>query len=384
MRTLSITLVCFLSLLNLYAQPVIKNLRGAVVEKGALESAIKQIVDTSRIVGLSVVIINDNKVVYNHTFGLKNKETNALLNDTSIMYAASFTKPISAYIFLKLVEKGIFNLDTPVYKYLKKPIGEYEKWKDLATDTAFAQVTPRMLLSHSSGLPVLRFLYNDKVNLIAPPGKKFYYSNEGMNLLGVIIEEQTGQKLENIAKKLVLDPLQMNHSSYVWQPSFESDYALGYMASGKLYGAEKRVSARAAGSMVTIASDYAKFVIALMQQNGFNKKLFNQMFTPKIRVRTKRGFGPLRDSITTENDNMQLSWGLGVGLLKTPYGKAIFHTGHNEGWHNYFVAYPEKKTAIVFMSNSLNYGHVADKLLQVTIGDPVSPLKWLGFFDPEE
>src|SRR5689334_7945475 len=159
MRTLSLTLVGFLSLLNLYAQPVIKNLRGAILEKGALESAIKEIVDTSRIAGLSVVIINDNKVVYNHTFGVKNKETNALLNDTTIMYAASFTKPISAYLFLKLVEKGIFNLDTPVYKYLKKPIGEYEKWKDLATDTAFAQVTPRMLLSHSSGLPVLRFLY---------------------------------------------------------------------------------------------------------------------------------------------------------------------------------------------------------------------------------
>lgn len=121
-----------------------------------------------------------------------------------------------------------------------------------------------------------------------------------------------------------------------------------------------------------------------MQQNGFNKKLFTQMFMPQIRVNTKRGFGPLRDSITTENDNMQLSWGLGLGLLETPYGKALFNTGHNEGWHNYFVAYPERKTAIIFMSNSFNYGHVADKLLQVTIGDPVSPLKWLGFFDPEE
>jgi CubicO group peptidase (beta-lactamase class C family) len=64
-----------------------------------------------------------------------------------------------------------------------------------------------MQLSHSSGLLVLRFLYNDRVNLIASPGKKFYYSNEGMNLLGVIIEEQTGQKLENIAKELVPDPL---------------------------------------------------------------------------------------------------------------------------------------------------------------------------------
>lgn len=176
----------------------------------------------------------------------------------------------------------------------------------------------------------------------------------------------------------------MDHTSFVWQPSFDSDYALGYMASGKLYGAEKRESARAAGSMNTIATDYAKFIIALMQQQGVGKKLFNQMFTPQIRVNTKRGFGPLRDTITTENDNIQLSWGLGVGLIKTPYGRALFHTGHNEGWHNYFVAYPEKKTAVILMSNSLNFGHVGDKLLQETIGDAGAPLKWLGFFDPEE
>lgn len=91
-ENLSLTLMCCLSLLNPYAQSVTKNLRGVVVEKGALELAIKQIVDTSRIVGLSVVIINDNKVVYNHAFGINNKETNALLNDTTIMYAASFTK----------------------------------------------------------------------------------------------------------------------------------------------------------------------------------------------------------------------------------------------------------------------------------------------------
>ncbi|HEY1201500.1 MAG TPA: hypothetical protein VGE79_10985, partial [Niastella sp.] len=95
-------------------------------------------------------------------------------------------------------------------------------------------------------------------------------------------------------------------------------------------------------------------------------------------------FGPLRDTITTENDKIQLSWGLGVGLIKTPYGRALFHTGHNEGWHNYFVAYPEKKTAVILMSNSLNFGHVGDKLLEETIGDAGAPLKWLGFFDHED
>jgi hypothetical protein len=52
---------------------------------------------------------------------------------------------------------------------------------------------------------------------------------------------------------------------------------------------------------------------------------------------------------------------------------------HNEGWPKYFVAYTEKKTAIILMSTSLNFGSVGDKLLQVAIDDTLSPMKWLGF-----
>jgi hypothetical protein len=98
----------------------------------------------------------------------------------------------------------------------------------------------------------------------------------------------------------VKELVQMDHTSLTWQPSFENDYAMGGTANGTLYGAEKRISARAAGSMVIRASDYAKFMIALMQQKGLNKKLFNQMLTPQIRINAKRGIGPLRDSVTTE------------------------------------------------------------------------------------
>jgi CubicO group peptidase (beta-lactamase class C family) len=87
---------------------------------------------------------------------------------------------------------------------------------------------------------------------------------------------------------------------------------------------------------------------------------------------------PLSKPITDEYYNIQLSWGLGVGLFKTPYGNAFFHTGHNEGWQNYFEAYPEKKTAIIFMSNSSNFEHATDKLLQVTIKDALVAVEVAG------
>ncbi|WP_261511797.1 serine hydrolase domain-containing protein [Chryseobacterium paludis] len=371
-------------ILPLLAQKTIqaRHLDGKKIDALILEQRLERLVDSARISGLQVVIVNGNKIVYSSSFGFKDVENKQKLNDSTVMYAASLTKPVSAYIFMRLMEKGIFSLDQPVYKYLKKPIGEYPKWKDLADDsTAFNRITPRMLLSHSSGLPVLRQLYDNKVNLIAEPGKKFYYSNEGINLLGFMIEEFTGRKLEDIAKEEVFEPFQMRHTSMIWEKSFENNFSYAYFKDGSKYGSERRESSRAAGSMSTTANDYARFIINLMQKKGLSGSGYRQMLMPQIMVKSSRGFGPLKDSITNKNDGVQLAWGLGVGLFKSPFGNAFFHTGHGEANQNYAVAYPKAGTAVIIFSNSENFEKNNAQILKLCIGDAYSPLRWLGHLD---
>jgi len=359
----------------------VRRLNGSQVSSTTLTASLQHTIDTARITGLSIAIINDGKVVYKNTFGLRNKETAASLNDSTEMYAASLTKPIAAVVFLKLAESGTFNLDTSIFKYLKSPIGSYDRWKDLASDKPFEKVTARMLLSHSSGLPIVRFIYRNKVNLIAEPGTKFYYSNEGMNLLGFIVEEYTGKKLQHLAEELIFKPLSMKHTSMVWQEAFDANHALGYGREGELIGMEKRTSARAAGSMTTTASDYARFAIALMNKKLLSGAMLHDMLTPQIKIISSRGFGPQRDSTTNKYNQYGLSWGLGVALFHSKYGKAFYHGGHDDGWQNYFVAYPDKKIAVVIMSNSSNFEHAAHRILDVCISDKSSPLEWLGYFD---
>ncbi len=359
----------------------IKKIDGSKISTKALDLSLKNIIDSAHITGLYVAILNEGKVVYQRAFGLRNKETGAPLTDSTKMYAASFTKPVSAYLFLKLVDQGTFSLDTPIYRYLKKPVGDYEKWQDLSKDDAFKKITPRMILSHSSGLPIMRYLYQNKVNLIAEPGTKFYYSNEGMNLLGFTMEEYTGKKLADLAEELVFTPLSMKNTSMIWRTSFDANYALGYDQAGKVIGVKKTTSAKAAGSMTSAAADYAKFVQALLAKKGISARLFEEMRTPQIKIISKKGFGPERDSASHKYDSIELSWGLGVGLFTTNYGKAFFHAGHDDGWQNYFVAYPEKKIAVVLMSNSANFEPVAAKILNASIGDRNSPLEWLGYYD---
>ncbi len=148
------TLLAFaftLYLFPLFAQDAarIKQLNGRSVSTKTLHERLTQLVDSARIAGLQVAVINDNKTVWTSDFGFKDIENQKHLNDSTIMYAASLTKPVSAYIFLRLVDKGIFSLDKPVHFYFKKPIGQYDKWKYLADDTvSFNRITPRMLLSH--------------------------------------------------------------------------------------------------------------------------------------------------------------------------------------------------------------------------------------------
>lgn len=371
-------------ILPLVAQKNIKirHLNGKTIDSQILQQRLSRLVDSAKIAGLQIAIVNHNKVIYSSSFGYKDIESKQKLNDSTVMYAASLTKPVSAYVFMRLVEKGIFSLDQPVYKYLKKPIGEYTKWKDLADDPeSFNLITPRMLLSHSSGLPVLRQLYGNKVNLIAKPGEKFYYSNEGINLLGFIIEEYTGKKLEDIAREEVFGPLKMNHTDMIWQNKFENNFSNAYFKDGKKYGSERRESSRAAGSMSTTANDYANFMINLMKKKGLSGKAYIEVLKPQIMVKSERGFGPLKDSITNENDAINLAWGLGVGLFDSPFGKAFFHTGHGEANQNYAVAFPEIGTALIILSNSENFEKNNAQILKLCLGDTYSPLKWLGNLD---
>jgi len=350
-----------------------------------LTKKLKAIVEAQKITGLSVVVMKNQVIIYRNYFGVKNTATGEQFSDGTISYAASLTKPLFSYLFLKLVDKGIFELDKPVYTYLSKPIAAYDKWKDLDKEPDFKKITARMLLSHSSGLPVLRYFVGDgnTLTLVNKPGKAMYYSNEGMNLLGFIVEEHTGKDLQSLCKEYIYDPLGMKNTAMVWQKEFDADYAVGHDKDGKVLGAEKRTSARAAGSMVTTPTDYSLFISDVLSKKGLSPKLYKEMLSPQIKVTSKRGFGPLRDSMTPKGEfsNIQLSWGLGWGLFKTPYGKAFFHTGHSDGWQNYCVNYPDKGISVILLSNSDNFETATGKILETTIGDTWSPLKWLGIYD---
>ena len=370
------TTMMALNIVNAQTIQEITQLNGKKIKAQNLTITIQSIVDTGRIAGLSVAIIQDNQMIYNNSFGFKNLEKQEKMDTNTVIYAGSFTKPFFSTLFLQLVDKGILELDKPIVQYVKKPIEIYPKWQTLAHEKDLNKITARMILSHSSGMPIMRYIYGDSLYLIAKPGEKFYYSNEGFNFLGFVVEEWTDKKLDDWAKELIFEPLGMHHSGLVWHPEFKANHATGHDPEGKVLGVQVKENAKGAGSLVTTTSDYGKFLTALFQKQLLSKTLSNEMLKPQIKVTSYRGFGPLRDSISNRFSAMNLSWSLGMKCFDTPHGKAYAHGCHLDGWQSYWVVYPQKNTMLILMSNSDNMEKNVYDLLEKTIGDVYSPMEW--------
>jgi CubicO group peptidase (beta-lactamase class C family) len=177
----------------------------------------------------------------------------------------------------------------------------------------------------------------------------------------------------------VFQPLGMKRTSMVWEERFDSDYANGYDEYGRSLGPERRIDANAAGSMQTTLRDFSQFMLAVMQGGGLRKENREIMLSPQIQIFSKHQFPTLASETTDENKPIRLSYGLGWGLYWTPYGKAFFKEGHDEGWRNYTVCYDKEKLGIVIMTNSSNGEGIFKELLETLVKNTFTPIEWEGY-----
>ena len=367
---------------NTYGQTLIR-IDGTKMSADSLTARVVQLRHAAHVSWLCVAVFNENQLVYDKAFGLANVPENVPLNTSMVFYGASFSKAMFAYIVMRLVDQKVIELDRPLVEYLPKSLMDFPQagpsgnYQDLKTDERYKKITARMCLDHTTGFPNWRFFEEDKkLKIKYEPGTHYSYSGEGLCLLQFVIEQKTGSDLESIAQKNVFVPLGIKHASYVWQKDFAQNIVLGHNMVGKPYQTHKRYKANAAGSMFTSFDDYLKFYQALISGTGLSQSSFKEMLRAQIRIKAKQQFGPEALQNTDDNDMIQLSYGLGLGLMTTPYGRAFFKEGHDDGWQHYSVCFKDKGIAIVIMSNSDNAESIFKPLLAYSIGDTFTPWYW--------
>ncbi|MEO7103177.1 MAG: serine hydrolase domain-containing protein [Gemmatimonadaceae bacterium] len=363
----------------------VTRLDGRVLTPDSVERIVTSAMHRADVPALAVAIISHGEIAYMGGFGYRDVAARLPLTDTTVMYAASLTKAMFAYLVLQLVRDGTLVLDTPIGSYLPKPLPEYEKYNDLASDPRWRLFTPRMLLSHTSGLPNWRFLRADeKLNINFEPGTRYSYSGEGINLLQFVIELHTGTEVGDMMQTRVFKKLGMTRTQMTWNPAFESEYALGYDSLDAPVRHRRRNAARAAGSADTDVADMAQFLRAVLRQEGPDANLYRGMLSPQIRIHSLHEF-PAPSSTTTDRDDaIALSYGLGWGLYQSRFGPAFFKEGHDDqSWRNVMVGFNDSKTGVVFLSSSAHAEPMFPVLLAELIGDTDLPAEWMGYGSPE-
>lgn len=191
--------------------------------------------------GLSVGIVEDNKIVYLKGYGIADGKGRKVTAQTPF-YLASVTKSFTAVAVMQMVESGLLNLDMPVRNYIP-----WFSMKDgKAGYHASDSITLRNLLNHTSGIAgmtgqVTQTIDYDKsdalerqvrsfanIDLVNKPGSTFRYANANYQIAGLVAQTISNKSIEDIFIERIFKPLKMKHS-HTSKITAESDgLALGH------------------------------------------------------------------------------------------------------------------------------------------------------------
>ncbi len=296
----------------------------------------------------------------------------------TLFEAASLSKVVLAVAVHDMVREGLIDLD--------RPVAEHFAFTD---DAATRSITPRHLLSHSSGLPNWRDEAGESLTAAFAPGTRFRYSGEGFVLLGRLVEAATGQTAAQVVETRVLRPAGMGRSTYGWARGTEPAVAWAHDGGGgvlvdkgpagyamrrdagppkpvdrwTLGEREKAVIAlgkpampifmtpNMAAGLWTTASDYARFLA------------FAQRY-PGLSTKTTRVKGTL-------------DWGLGWGMESDGGRRFAWHWGTNDGVANLFVVDLVSGLAIVVLTNGDAGRKVYERAARTVFAREFDAFAWL-------
>lgn len=332
--------------------------------------------------GLAIAVIEDGRVVHARSYGARNAAGQPLQPDT-VMYGASLTKVAFAYMVMQLVEEGRLDLDTPISKYLQRPLPEYPTeakyapWADLADDPRWRTITPRHLLTHSVGFANFAFVEPDgKLRFHFDPGARYAYSGEGLILLQFVIERGLGLDVGEEMQRRVFDRFGMENTSMIWRPDFAANLADGWRADGSAEPHDERSKVRAAGSMDTTIEDMARFAAGYVRGDGLSERARAALVAPQLAIATASQFPSLQPELPVDRRRPDLAVGLGVIVFDGPQGPGFMKGGHNDSTGNTLVCIERGRRCVVILANDVRAEAAFPRLVAFVLGETSAPWRW--------
>jgi CubicO group peptidase (beta-lactamase class C family) len=351
--SLVILLACLVSS-TAFASPV----QTTAPDFAAIDSYIEAQMKELRIPGLALGIVQGDQIVHLKGFGIADPSGRAVTPQTPF-HIASLGKPMTGVAIMQLVEQGKIELDAPVQHYLS--------WFRVADEAASAQITVRHLLYHTSGFPITvgmeyalrgdnrpdaieaRVRELRTVQLNRPVGASYEYSNTNYVILGLLIQQVSGQSYADYMAEYVFAPLQMQQAFTELDDAKAHGLATGYRywfgvpLPGEM--ALDRAILPAGGSMSASVEDMTHFLIANLNGGRFGDI---SVLLPTGIAEMQRGVAPKAAQISTGEVLYAMDWAVeqigGVNVVDKGGDLADFKTN--------MVLIPERGLGVVVLINA--------------------------------
>ena len=364
----------------------------------------KKLIDNKKLGGITCLIWQDGKVLYQETEGYKNLETRELLTPDTIFRIASMTKPITSVLAMMLYEEKKLDFNDPITKWfpqfghmrvLKNQPDEYEEANKVIT--ILDLLTQRAGFTYSGFQKgklkddYLRLLGGDIDNeftieqwvnglaslpLVSQPGEIFNYG-KSTDLLGILISTIEGKSLGRVMEEKIFNPLAMRDSFFNVPDNKKNRRAsnFGFDESGNLINLETVPGKMAfkerppglefeagSGGLWSTMDDFLKFARIFVEDGSSDgirilKKETKELMcsnhlTPDQRQRSKLfGSSMFRDNF---------GFGLGVAVvmkegpyLSIPCAGSVGSVGWPGAYGGWWSADPVKKSIGIFLTHSM-------------------------------
>jgi len=317
-----------------------------------LDGLIEGLMASRHVPGAVVVVVKDGAVVYQQGYGYADLDTKRPIDaGTTLFRVASISKLFTATAVMQLVEQGKLDLDADVNTYLR----------GVTVPEAFgAPVTLRNLLTHTAGFddsfldstesldatpePLVSYLARRLPPRVMPPGEILSYSNHGLALAGLVVEQVSGRPFADYVRDEILLPLGMTQSGFGLPVPVPEALAVGYDRRGDVYrpAGVDRLRAGPAGDFFTRAPDMARFALAHLADGrvpGSDARILRPETAQRMHARA-----------FTHRDE-QVGWCLGFDERRWNGVRAIGHGGSWRGFGSDLVLVPEAQLG-VFVSTT--------------------------------
>jgi CubicO group peptidase (beta-lactamase class C family) len=347
-----------------YASPASQGLSNESVAE--LTEIVRGYFEDEQIVGAELVVIKNRRIVLHEVVGWKDRENEVPMERNSLFNIRSMTKPLTGAAIQILIDEGSLDLDSRAAEYIPGFDNDNSR-----------NITVEQMLSHMSGLP-LSIMYTvdqyetllslaNATGVIGPefePGSKFWYSDAGTEVLGAIIEVETGMALDAFVTERVLEPLGMNVSFY-YHPGTLNDsrrelipvlYVGGEGEWVRVWSPEEPLYTFAMGSqgVYGTAVDYARFLAMWMdggQMEGrrlLSQEAVDRTLTPVTKMSSLGSDMPY----PTGFYELEAYYGQMAILFSVGAGEEPEVIGHSGSDGTYAWAWPERDLMILYFTQS--------------------------------